>query len=441
MMRIERLLAACRRSCPAASSSASRLPARWSRRRRSCCSTSRWSTSTTSCARSCAARSARSSATAPRPWSTRRPSRRKRCCSAATRSCWTPGACCRAARRWTSIAVRRRSGWPKCSATRRSIWCAPASARRNAACRPASPFRWRRICARCRRATTGWACAPTTSASPQRAGNGGVIRATVELAEINGSETYVHARHSDFTLIALLEGVHEFALGEEINLHLDPDRLFVFDGAGGLAAAAAQAGQSRGSALMARIEFKDIKHSYLPRAGGAGGLCAAADASGLAGRRRLCAARTVRLRQDDAAQHHFRIAAPERRQRAVRRPRRDRPVAGRAQHRAGFPVSGHLRHHDRVRQSGVSAAQPRRSRKRKCAAASRKWRRCWSSAPTSSGARAGLPPTPSRRSRSAAGWCARTSPPSCSTSRSPSSTRTSNGGCGASSRRSTSATS
>jgi glycerol transport system ATP-binding protein len=72
------------------------------------------------------------------------------------------------------------------------------------------------------------------------AGNGGVIRATVELAEINGSETYVHVRHSDFTLIALLEGVHEFALGEEINLHLDPDRLFVFDGAGGLAAAAAQ---------------------------------------------------------------------------------------------------------------------------------------------------------------------------------------------------------
>ena len=72
------------------------------------------------------------------------------------------------------------------------------------------------------------------------AGNGGVIRATVELAEINGSETYVHVRHSDFTLIALLEGVHEFALGDEINLHLNPDRLFVFDGAGGLAAAAAQ---------------------------------------------------------------------------------------------------------------------------------------------------------------------------------------------------------
>ncbi len=78
----------------------------------------------------------------------------------------------------------------------------------------------------------------------QGPGNGGVIRATVELAEINGSETYIHARHSDFTLIALLEGVHEFAMGEEINLHLDPGHLFVFDGAGGLAAVAGQGAQA-----------------------------------------------------------------------------------------------------------------------------------------------------------------------------------------------------
>jgi glycerol transport system ATP-binding protein len=77
----------------------------------------------------------------------------------------------------------------------------------------------------------------------QRPGSSGVIRATVELAEINGSETYVHARHSDFTLIALLEGVHEFALGAEIDLYLDPDRLFVFNGAGDLAAAGRQNGQ------------------------------------------------------------------------------------------------------------------------------------------------------------------------------------------------------
>ncbi len=77
----------------------------------------------------------------------------------------------------------------------------------------------------------------------QRPGSSGVIRATVELAEINGSETYVHARHGDFTLVALLEGVHEFALGAEIDLYLDPARLFVFNGAGDLAAAGRQNGQ------------------------------------------------------------------------------------------------------------------------------------------------------------------------------------------------------
>ena len=66
------------------------------------------------------------------------------------------------------------------------------------------------------------------------------MRATIELAEINGSETYVHARHGDFTLIAQLEGVREFALGESVGLHFDPNRLFVFDASGRLAAAPAR---------------------------------------------------------------------------------------------------------------------------------------------------------------------------------------------------------
>ena len=49
------------------------------------------------------------------------------------------------------------------------------------------------------------------------------------------------------------------------------------------------------------------------------------------------------------------------RQAAVRRPRRHRAVDAGAQHRAGVPVPGHLRHHDGLRQSGVSAAQSRRA--------------------------------------------------------------------------------
>ena len=43
--------------------------------------------------------------------------------------------------------------------------------------------------------------------------------------------------------------------------------------------------------------------------------------------------------------------------------------------------------------------------------------RCSTSRPYLSAGRRGSPPTPSRRSRSAADWCARTSPRSCSTNR------------------------
>ena len=70
--------------------------------------------------------------------------------------------------------------------------------------------------------------------------HGCLIPAKVELAEINGSETYVHAGHGDFKMIALLQGVHEFGLGDEIKLYLDPRRLFVFDTAGNLVAAPAE---------------------------------------------------------------------------------------------------------------------------------------------------------------------------------------------------------
>jgi glycerol transport system ATP-binding protein len=77
--------------------------------------------------------------------------------------------------------------------------------------------------------------------------NGCLIRAKVELAEINGSETYVHAGHGDFQIIAVLQGVHEFGLGDEISLYLDPRRLFVFDGAGAVVAAPEQNAGRRGA--------------------------------------------------------------------------------------------------------------------------------------------------------------------------------------------------
>ena len=62
------------------------------------------------------------------------------------------------------------------------------------------------------------------------------IPVTVALAEVNGSETYIHGQHGGLTMIASVEGIHGFSLGEAIQFYLDPNRLFVFDGSGKLVA-------------------------------------------------------------------------------------------------------------------------------------------------------------------------------------------------------------
>jgi glycerol transport system ATP-binding protein len=56
----------------------------------------------------------------------------------------------------------------------------------------------------------------------------------VELAEISGSDTFVHAQTAVGPLVAQLTGVHRFGLGEAITLYLDPTRVHVFDAAGQL---------------------------------------------------------------------------------------------------------------------------------------------------------------------------------------------------------------
>lgn len=59
------------------------------------------------------------------------------------------------------------------------------------------------------------------------------IEAEVELAEISGSETYVHAHRGRIALVAQLTGVHVLELGAPCNLYCRPDDLFLFttDGA------------------------------------------------------------------------------------------------------------------------------------------------------------------------------------------------------------------
>ncbi|HVL74693.1 MAG TPA: ABC transporter ATP-binding protein [Noviherbaspirillum sp.] len=61
----------------------------------------------------------------------------------------------------------------------------------------------------------------------QRPGDA-TIDAEIELAEISGSETYVHVHRGRIELVAQLQGVHNLEIGLPCSLHCQPDDLFVF---------------------------------------------------------------------------------------------------------------------------------------------------------------------------------------------------------------------
>jgi glycerol transport system ATP-binding protein len=65
---------------------------------------------------------------------------------------------------------------------------------------------------------------------------------TVELAEISGSDTFVHVDTEAGELVAQLTGVHYFDLGAPITLYLDPAQAYVFDPKGQLLVAPARKG-------------------------------------------------------------------------------------------------------------------------------------------------------------------------------------------------------
>jgi len=64
------------------------------------------------------------------------------------------------------------------------------------------------------------------------------LNGTVELAEISGSDTFLHVDTAIGELVAQLTGVHEFDLGSSVVLHLDPRQAYVFGAGGKLLAAA-----------------------------------------------------------------------------------------------------------------------------------------------------------------------------------------------------------
>ena len=71
-----------------------------------------------------------------------------------------------------------------------------------------------------------------------------LIPAQVELAEVNGSETFIHVAHQSVSWVVQEEGVKALGLGKEIQIYLDARFLFVFDEAGNLVAAPKQRNQS-----------------------------------------------------------------------------------------------------------------------------------------------------------------------------------------------------
>ena len=57
----------------------------------------------------------------------------------------------------------------------------------------------------------------------------------VELAEISGSETFLHAKNEDVSLVGQLDLVKNFNVGEKVNLPLDSQKLYAFGLDGNLA--------------------------------------------------------------------------------------------------------------------------------------------------------------------------------------------------------------
>jgi glycerol transport system ATP-binding protein len=54
----------------------------------------------------------------------------------------------------------------------------------------------------------------------------------VELAEISGSDTFVHVSTACGEVVAQLTGVRHFELGDALTLHLHPAQAYVFDADG-----------------------------------------------------------------------------------------------------------------------------------------------------------------------------------------------------------------
>jgi glycerol transport system ATP-binding protein len=60
------------------------------------------------------------------------------------------------------------------------------------------------------------------------------VKGVVELAELSGSDTFVHVRHNHVSVVVHEKGTHPHELGQEIEFFLKPQHLFAFDTQGSL---------------------------------------------------------------------------------------------------------------------------------------------------------------------------------------------------------------
>ncbi|MNV42586.1 sn-glycerol-3-phosphate import ATP-binding protein UgpC [compost metagenome] len=66
------------------------------------------------------------------------------------------------------------------------------------------------------------------------------LAGVVKLAEISGSDTFVHAETAAGDVVAQLPGVHRYTLDERVQLYFDPAQTYAFDVSGALLAAPRQ---------------------------------------------------------------------------------------------------------------------------------------------------------------------------------------------------------
>lgn len=67
---------------------------------------------------------------------------------------------------------------------------------------------------------------------------------TIDLAEISGSETFLHVFHHEESWTVQQQGIHQYRMGETARVSIDPDRLYAFDLDGRLVASPTPAGQN-----------------------------------------------------------------------------------------------------------------------------------------------------------------------------------------------------